>query len=67
MPINPTQAPRAMAAWVQEQSWGSHPEGAALVQWLLRMESLRYSAAPKADSLGTLRGELRYLQWPRKP
>lgn len=57
-------APRTMALWVQQQAWGTQPQGQALVQWLLRMEALRYRAAPQPDSLATLRTAWRRLNWP---
>ena len=67
LPNSAALAPRAMAAWVQTQDWGAQPQGEKLQAWLLRLEALRYGATPGKHSLGTLRSELRQLQWPPKP
>ena len=67
LPTSAALAPRAMTAWVRTQDWGAQPQGEKLQAWLLRLEALRYSAAPSKHSLGTLRSELGQLEWPQKP
>jgi transglutaminase-like putative cysteine protease len=63
--VDASNGPRAMALWVQQQPWGSAPQGQAVVGWLLRMETQRYSAAAGAESLATLGAAWRRLEWPR--
>ncbi|MFI8615403.1 transglutaminaseTgpA domain-containing protein [Acidovorax sp. NPDC077693] len=53
--------PRAMAERVQAQ-FGT--PAAAVADWLLRLERLRYAPDPGAE-LGTLRSEFRSLPWPK--
>jgi len=53
--------PRAMAERVQAQ-FGT--PAAAVADWLLRLERLRYAPDPGAE-LGTLRSEFRRLPWPK--
>ncbi|CAN7542806.1 transglutaminaseTgpA domain-containing protein [Acidovorax sp. LjRoot194] len=53
--------PRAMAERVQAQ-FGT--PAAAVADWLLRLERLRYAPDPGVE-LGTLRSEFRSLPWPK--
>jgi len=55
--------PREMARRVRER-FGADSGAAAVCDWLLRLESQRYSAQP-ADGLATLRAEFSRLPWPR--
>ena len=58
--IGNTAPPRAIAHLVNTR-FG--PDGAALSQWLLRLEAQRYAREP-GPSLGALRREFRTLAWP---
>ena len=55
--------PRAMSERVRAQ-FGA--PAAALADWLLRLERLRYAREPEAE-LGALRNEFRSLPWPKAP
>ena len=64
-----TAPPRQMAALLQTHAVAGQPELAAIVQWLLRMETWRYAHPARhahAQQLGTLRREFRSLPWPQR-
>ncbi|WP_051303360.1 transglutaminase family protein [Comamonas composti] len=74
MALGPSLAPRALAALFEahyrDRSHDSapDPQNAVLVQaivdWLLRMERLRYAPSSQPEDLARLRREWRALRWP---
>ena len=62
---NDSTPPRALAQRLQAQST-SDPRAAALIDWLMRLEALRY-APQTPGSLRSLQREFRQLDWPSRP
>ena len=65
--IAPNSPPRQMAQLLQQTLGRSDPRVAAIRDWLLRLETLRYAPSDMAATvkLLALRRELRQLPWPR--
>ncbi len=66
MQLAPSSPPRSVAKQLLAQRDGQDAAVQALVDWLLRLEALRYGApGTERSKLATLQRELKQLSWPK--
>ena len=64
--LAPNSPPRRVAQQLMTQPGANDPQRQAIMDWLLRLEALRYGApGDQPTDLATLQRELKQLQWPK--
>ncbi len=64
--LAPNSPPRRLAEQLRDQLGPAHPAAQRIIDWLLRLEALRYAPpAAQHQRLVTLQREFKRLNWPR--